>query len=198
MTSRPHDALFNSAFELPADAALLLRSLLPAAIVDAVSWDTLRSERDSFTDSRGADYYGDLLFRAHLRAGRPACIFFLVEHQSTVDPSMPLRMATYQVQLWNRFRKEQHRSRRKAPLPPIIAVLVSHARDGWTAPRSFEGLFDPPVLALPGLAPLVPRCSMVVLDLVHMTNADLQAFSLPRSRGTCCGCCGTRAPRPAC
>jgi hypothetical protein len=132
MTSRPHDAMFKSAFELPADAAVLLRSLLPAAITDAVSWDTLRCDHGSFIDSKGADHHGDLLFRAHLRAGWPECIFFLLEHQSTVDPSMPLRMATYQLQM-----------------------------------------------TLPGLAPLVPRFSMVVLDLVHATNADLQALSLP-------------------
>jgi hypothetical protein len=58
-------------------------------------------------------------------------------------------------------------------------VVVSHAPSGWAVPRAFEGLFDPAMLAVPGLAPLVPQFAMIVDDLAHRTNADLKARSLP-------------------
>jgi len=175
MTSRPHDALFKSGFETPAAATRLLRALLPTAICDAVAWGTLRREHGSFVDARLADRHCDLLFRARLCAGLRGRIFFLLEHQSTRDPAMPLRTAAYQIRVWERCRKERRRDR----LAPVLAVLVSHARGGWTAPCSFEELFEPAVLAVPGLAPLVPRCSMVVLDLARLSDAELQARSLP-------------------
>lgn len=88
---------------------------------------------------------------------------------------MPHRMLSYQLRIWDRCRKERPRAR----LPLVVAVLVSHAPGGWSAPRAFEHLFDPRVLALPGVAALVPRCSMIALDLAHRSDAALQACPLP-------------------
>jgi predicted transposase/invertase (TIGR01784 family) len=175
MTKRAHDALFKSAFEATANAAALLRELVPAAVRAAVVWKTLKGVRGSFIDPRLADRHSDLLFSAQLRTGKPELVYFLLEHQSTSDPSMPLRMLSYQSRIWDRFAKKQRRTR----LPPVIAVLVSHVAGGWTDARAFEELFDPDVLALSGLAALVPRFSMIVEDLTQLTNDDLALRPLP-------------------
>ena len=177
MTSRPHDALFKSAFEAPADAARLLRELLPSAVRDAIAWSTLRREHGSFIDRELADRHSDLLFHVRLRSGRSRNAFLLLEHQSTADSSMPLRSLAYQLQIWNRCRKERRRSRDY--LPPVLAVLVSHVPGGWMGPRAFEEMFDPAVLALPGIDRLIPRCSMPVMDLARLSNTDLLAMPLP-------------------
>ena len=174
MTTRPHDALFKWAFEDPEDAAALLRDLLPPAIRGAIAWASLRAERGSFIDRVLADRHNDLLFSARLRTGEPRRIFFLLEHQSTADADMPRRMLAYQSRIWDRFRRD----RPAAPLPPVIAVLVSHVPGGWTEAISFEELFDPAVLALPGLAGLMPRFSMIAMDLAHLSDADLAAHAL--------------------
>jgi hypothetical protein len=174
MSARPHDALFKSAFESPQDAAALLRAILPRPLREAIAWETLDSASGSFVDLALADHHSDLLFAARLRAGAPSLVYLLLEHQSTADPAMPLRMLSYQARIWGRFRKEQPGAR----LPPIIAVLVSHTPGGWTAARSFEQLLDPEVLAIPGLPALVPRFSMIVDDLAAKSDDDLQARSL--------------------
>ncbi|HEX2688493.1 MAG TPA: Rpn family recombination-promoting nuclease/putative transposase [Kofleriaceae bacterium] len=174
MTPRPHDALFKSAFEAPEDAAALLRELVPPAVRAAVAWETLDGERGSFVDPLLADQHSDLVFSAQLRTGEPALLYFLLEHQSTSDPGMPLRMLSYQNRIWDSFVKEHPRTR----LAPIIAVLVSHVPEGWTAARTFEDLFDPDVMALAGLAALVPRFSLIIDDLMQLTDEDLAARSL--------------------
>jgi hypothetical protein len=178
MTKRPHDAFFKWAFEAPADAAALLREIVPAAVRDEIVWSTLDRERGSFVDRTLADRHNDLLFSAELRDCAPRRIFLLLEHQSTADPAMPQRMLSYQSRIWDRFRTD----RPTAPLPLVLAVLVSHVRGGWAAPRSFEELFAPAMLALPGVAPLVPRLSMLVLDLAHQSDADLAARALAPSQ----------------
>jgi hypothetical protein len=175
MTTRPHEALFRSAFEPPAAAAALLRELLPPAISTAIAWETLADERGAFIDQGLPDRHNDLLFSAQLPAGEPGLAFLLLEHQSTADPAMPQRMLSYQSRIWDRLRRGAPR----AQLPPIIAVVVSHAPDGWTVPRAFEELFDPAMLALAGLAALVPRFAMIVDDLAHRSNADLKGRSVP-------------------
>jgi hypothetical protein len=174
MTPRPHDALFKAAFEAPADAAALLRELLPAALRDLIAWDTLHAESGSFVHPALADHHSDLLFSAPLRTDAPELIHVLLEHQSTADPAMPLRTLTYQTRIWNRSRKNHP----AAWLPPILTVLVSHVPGGWTTSRSFDDMFDPRMLALPGLAASVPRFSLIVDDLASLSNADLEARSL--------------------
>ncbi len=168
LTSRPHDALFEVAFEDPADAAALLRDLLPPALRDAIAWHTLDSERGSFIAPRLADHHADLLFRAGFRSGYPGGVVLLLERQSTVVPALPQRVLAYQVRIWERCRKERPRAR----LPPVLAVLVSHAPGGLVCPHVFEELFEPRVLAIPGLVPLVPRCAMIVLDLAQLSDAE--------------------------
>jgi hypothetical protein len=175
MTARPHDALFKSAFETPAHAAALLRKLVPAALGELIAWDTLNSETGSFVDPRLSDRHSDLVFSVRLHTVTPSLAYVLLEHQSTRDPTMPLRTASYEVRIWHRFRKIY----RAAWLPPILAVLVSHVRDGWTTARTLGELFDPAILASPALAALVPRVPLIVEDLAHRSIADLQAWTLP-------------------
>src|SRR5215510_1902014 len=174
MTPRPHDALFKSRFEAPADAAALLRELLPVALRELIAWDSLHGEPGSFIDPALTDQHSDLLFSARLRTDAAERIHVLLEHQSTTDPAMPLRMLSYRTRVWNRSRKE----RPDAWLPPIIAVLVSHAPGGWTTSRSLGDLFAPSVLAVPGLWASIPRSSLIIDDLAHLSNDDLKARSL--------------------
>jgi hypothetical protein len=174
MTPRPHDALFKSAFEAPADAAALLRELVPPAVRAGVVWETLDGEPGSFIDPLLADQHSDLVFSARLRTGQSALVYFLLEHQSTDEPTMPLRMLSYQNRIWDRCVNQHPRT----PLAPVIAVLISQVLGGWTAARTFQDLFDPDVLALSGLATLVPRFSMIVDDLMQLTDGDLAARPL--------------------
>src|SRR3954447_6898075 len=166
MIPRPHDALFKSSFEAPADAAALLRELFPAALRELIAWDTLHGEPASFVDPALADHHSDLLFSARLRTDATELIHVLLEHQSTADPAMPLRTLSYRTRVWNRC----HKQRPDAWLPPVLAVLVSHVPGGWTSSRTLDDMFDPSVRAIPGLAASIPRSSLIIDDLAHLSN----------------------------
>jgi predicted transposase/invertase (TIGR01784 family) len=175
MTARPHDALFKSAFEVPEHAAAIFRELLPATVCDAIAWDSMAPEAGSFVDPDLADHHSDLLFSVRLRRGdQPAFVYLLLEHQSSNDAAMPLRVLGYLLRIWERFRKEHPGAR----LPPIIPAIVSHAPGGWTAPRALDDLFDPHPSEIPGLELLVPRFSLLIEDLAHLSNEDLKARAL--------------------
>jgi hypothetical protein len=174
MPAPSHALLFHVAFESPEHAAALLREIVPTALGALIAWDTLRCETGSFVDPALTYRQSDLVFSAQLR-NAPSPIFLALEHQSTGDRAMPLRTLSYQVRIWNRFRKAYP----KAPLPPIVVVLVSHARGGWTRARSLGELFDPLVPATPALAQLLPDVPMIVEDLAHRSNEDLQRRMLP-------------------
>jgi predicted transposase/invertase (TIGR01784 family) len=69
MTRKPHDALFKAAFEHPEHAAEFLRVVLPAALVDAIAWSTMKRVSGSFIDPHLDDRHSDLLFSVELHDG---------------------------------------------------------------------------------------------------------------------------------
>ena len=92
--STPHDSLFKLAFSDAASGAALLRVLLPEALTRRVAWSTLKLRSGSFKDRDLAGLESDLIFSAAVD-GREVLFYFLVEHQSTVDPTMAWRLWRY-------------------------------------------------------------------------------------------------------
>jgi predicted transposase YdaD len=86
-----HDTVFKRAFSVPAHAAGEVRSVLPASAVAHFDLSALELVPASFIDAEMAHRHADLLFRAPFD-GQPAYVYFLLEHQSTVDALMPFRV----------------------------------------------------------------------------------------------------------
>ncbi|KIG13782.1 Transposase [Enhygromyxa salina] len=172
MTNTPHDALFKAAFEHPEHARGIFRSILPTTLADAISWDTVTAQPGSFIADDLAATHSDLLFSVQI-AGKPAFLYLLLEHQSTSDFDMPIRMLASLIGMWKRHRKQHG-----GPLPLVVAIVVTHAPDGWNAPVSFHSMFDPPPGSIPGLAELVPDFSLLVVDLNELDDDTLKARAL--------------------
>jgi predicted transposase/invertase (TIGR01784 family) len=95
----PHDRFFRRVFSDPEHAAGELRTVLPAALVARLDWPSLRLLPATFVDPALAELRADLLFSASV-GGREVLVYVLLEHQSSVEPFMPLRLLGYQVRIW--------------------------------------------------------------------------------------------------
>ncbi|AKJ03262.1 Rpn family recombination-promoting nuclease/putative transposase [Archangium gephyra] len=170
----PHDLFARYTFGHPERAAAELRTVLPAHVVSEVDWTSLRREPGSVVDPELRETESDLLFTARLRTGQPLLLYVLLEHQSSVDRWMALRMLRYVVRQVERWRTEHPESSR---LPVIIPLVMYHGVDGaWTAPRRVEELFE-----LPGeqWRTLVPRFEYLLDDLTAEREEALRARSGP-------------------
>jgi predicted transposase/invertase (TIGR01784 family) len=171
VTIKPHDAIFKAAFENPTHAAGLFRDLLPPHLVSSIDWSTLALEPGSFVDPTLGTSHSDLLFSVRLD-GEKVLLYVLLEHQSTNDHAMPLRSLGYIVRIWERDYRDHG-----GPLPLIIALVISHTPDGWTAPVYLHDMITPSP-ALAGVTELVPGFKLLVDDLAHLTNEQLKARAL--------------------
>ncbi|REG30799.1 putative transposase/invertase (TIGR01784 family) [Archangium gephyra] len=172
--SGPHDLFARYTFGHPERAEAELRAVLPAHVVSEVDWTSLRREHGSVVDPELRETESDLLFTARLRTGQPLLLYVLLEHQSSVDRWMALRMLRYVVRQVERWRQEHPESTR---LPVIIPLVMYHGPDGaWTAPRRVEELFE-----LPGeqWRALVPRFEYLLDDLTAEREEALRARSGP-------------------
>ncbi|HZH16716.1 MAG TPA: Rpn family recombination-promoting nuclease/putative transposase [Archangium sp.] len=173
--SGPHDLFARYTFGHPERAAAELRAVLPAHVVSEVDWSSLRREPGSVVDPELRETESDLLFTARLHTGHPLLLYVLLEHQSSVDRWMALRMLRYVVRQVERWRQEHPKSEL---LPIIIPLVMYHGPDGaWTAPRRVEELFDLPEgeAERERWRALVPRFEYLLDDLTAEREAALSA-----------------------
>jgi predicted transposase/invertase (TIGR01784 family) len=173
--SGPHDLFVRFTFDHPERAAAELRAALPSYVVAQVDWSSLRRVPGSVVDVELRETEIDLLFSARLSSGRPVLFYILLEHQSSVDRWMALRMLRYVVRQLEHWRQEHSGGEL---LPVIIPVVLYHGPEGpWTAPLRVEELFDVPS---EGDQPerwraLVPRFEYRVDDLTAQRAEALMA-----------------------
>ena len=162
-----HDALFRATFSNPDRAAELVRSVLPAEVCRLVDWSSLRV--------LGGDRIGkvleerriDLLLAASI-AGRETHLMFLVEHRSTPQARMVLRMLEYMAVLWRSAPESE-------PLVPIVPIVVHHGAMGWTAPRSMRELFDVDPALEAALGERLVSLTLTIDDLARVTPEQIAA-----------------------
>jgi predicted transposase YdaD len=177
----PHDLFVRFTFGHPERAAAELRAVLPAEVVSQVDWSSLRRESGSVVDPELRESQSDLLFSARLHGGQPLLLYILLEHQSSVDRWMALRMLRYVVRQLERWRQEHPESQ---SLPVVVPVVMYHGPEGaWTAPRRVEDLFPLPAEEAQAQLwrTLVPRFEYLLDDLTSEREEALRARVGPPS-----------------
>jgi hypothetical protein len=86
-----HDKLIKQVLGEPENAASFLAANLPAELVRHLDLDSLTVVQTSFIDAQFAQSEADLLFSVTV-ANRPGYVYLLIEHQSSPDGFMMLRL----------------------------------------------------------------------------------------------------------
>ena len=175
MSSTPHDALFTAVFGKPEHAAGALRSVLPAAVAETLDWSTLAPCSGNFVDDLLRKRYGDVLFSIAWRGGGDALLYLLFEHQSTSDRWMAFRLLRYLVRIWERWLDENPEAE---ALPVVIPVVLYHDTKTWTAPVTFEELFEIPDAVRSALGPHLVRFSYLIDDLSLVPDDHLRGRAM--------------------
>ncbi len=170
----PHDALFKNAFSDPEVAASLFKSQLPPPLVAHIDWDSLILVPGSFVDEALSSRHTDLLYRCKL-GGKTALLYLLLEHQSTEDPWMPLRMLRYVLGIWDGWRAECPQAKQ---LPPVIPIVLHHGPKPWATTADLSHLIDIDDELRPHLAPYLPCMRFLLDDLGGLKDEALATRSL--------------------
>jgi predicted transposase YdaD len=170
----PHDKLFREALSNPADAAGLLRAVLPTALANELALDDLQPQPGSFVDEELRLSQSDVLLLTKCR-GRDAYVYVLFEHKSSPDRWAVFQLLRYITRIWERQLAAEPRP---DALAPVIPVLVHHGLRRWTAPLSLHELFDADLLTVEGLAALTPNFTAVLDDLTVLSDEALLGRAL--------------------
>ena len=133
----------------------------------------------------------DLLYKARLKGGGEFYFYILLEHQSTVDHAMPLRLLLYISEIWQEVVRHELRGKagKSFRLPPVFPIVLYNGKQPWTAPRRFCEMVDRHDL----FGDYVPDFRYMLVDVAHyevsklrrIRNAVAGVFLLDRDlRGT--------------
>ena len=94
--------------------------------------ENLMSCTNSFITKRYQGKEADLVYKLKNKE-----VYFLVEHQSTIDNNMPFRMLNYAIcimQEWNRNRK----IKKNTKYPIVVPILIYTGMENWDIPQNFK------------------------------------------------------------
>lgn len=160
---QPHDAFAKAIFAQPERATALFQQHLPPALVQRIDWQTLRLMPTAFVRKELAQTQSDLLFSVQA-SGRELRLYLLLEHQSTPDPWMPLRLLEYMVEVLR-----EHRTKVGQPLPIVVPFVLNQGPEAWTISTRFAAMYGELGDLDAALRPFLLTFEYVLLDL---TRAD--------------------------
>ena len=128
-----------------------LLQMLASQIAEALDFNSVEQVQRSFISDELRTQESDMIFRVPFRNPTPGCeeviIYILIEHQSTVDPSMELRLLSYMTQIWMEERRpwvEGKVPKAEWRLTPIVPIIFYTGTDTWNSPLSLTALMDLP------------------------------------------------------
>lgn len=162
ISTTPHDSFGKDMLSDPLTTGPMLQQHLPAEIVKALQWETLKLEPSSYVKHSLLQLHSDLLFS--IKCGDDeALLYLLIEHQSTVDRLMLVRLLGYMCEIW-----ADHIARNpgaELPLPLLLPFVLHQGPEGWNISVHFEDLFRLPKEMRPAMWDYIPKFRHALLDL---------------------------------
>lgn len=174
-----HDLLIKKALENPVVAQEFLELYLPQEYKDLLDLTTVNPEKESYIEDSLKSKLSDMVFSVRMKTDRidqdteqqdsqshevneSALVYCLVEHQSSSDYWIALRLMKYSLLLL-----ERHASKRNK-LPVVIPLVLYNGKKGYSAPKNIFELF-----VRPDIARRVMTEDYRLIDLQAMHDKDI-------------------------
>ncbi|MDZ4289452.1 MAG: Rpn family recombination-promoting nuclease/putative transposase [Prosthecobacter sp.] len=165
LAAQSNDGYFKAVFSQPEQAAAFFQGHLPAPVAAHIDWSSLTPVPTTFVKRSLQQAHSDLIFSAKA-GGREVLLYLLFEHQTTVDPAMPLRLLNYVLEILNAHEKEHG-----LPLPAVLPFVLHQGPQTWTVSTRFEDLLELPEDLAADLLPYLPKFTHALLDLTQFDPA---------------------------
>jgi hypothetical protein len=154
-------------------------------VTERLDWSTLRHEPTEQVDAELAKRYNDLLFRVNLAGEQPdgrqreAFIEVALEHQSSSDPMMPLKMLGLVLRRTELLRRANPKLERVPIVLPVVLFQGQGKRmTPWRHPQRFSQLLDADELTIEAFRPNIPDFEFVLDDLTVQSRDSLHERQL--------------------
>ena len=115
----------------------LITSFVKEDFVKEITLENIELVDKSFVSEEFLARESDVIYKINLKT-RQVYIFILLEFQSTVDKTIPVRMFSYLFQFYDLLQRDSQ----KGKLPSIFPLLLYSGLEDWTIPTNIKDLID--------------------------------------------------------
>lgn len=167
---KQHDALVKLFLSDLTVAREFLKHYLPHELQSKCDFNSISIEPESYIENDLKRYCSDLVYKVNIDSGKEiesAYIYLLIEHQSTAELLMPLRMLRYQLAIIQKHVDKQAQNVLKLPVVVPI-VLYNGLKSPYPHTPDIADLFEDQALYQQ-----MPVGRFRLIDLTTMSDEEL-------------------------
>ena len=167
-----HDRGYKFLFSHKELVQELIEGFAPSELVADIDFSSLQKENGSFITPAMKKRDSDVVWSAKLKhSDQLIYLYLLLEFQSEVDHSMPVRILQYVAALYDDLNKQQRLSF-KTGLPPVFPVVLYNGQPKWTAKQQMADLY----CNLPDyLKPYQPQLRYYLIDEERVPDEQIDS-----------------------
>ncbi|CAD5269072.1 MULTISPECIES: Rpn family recombination-promoting nuclease/putative transposase [Halomonadaceae] len=181
MVSNHHDTGYKELFSYPEFVQQLVEGFAPAEIARLMDFSTLKSQSGNYITPLFEEKIEDVVWSVNVNwqgVTQEVYLYILLEFQSSVDRTMPVRLMHYAACFYSELLKQKVITPGKG-LPPVFPVVLYNGSERWTASLD---LYDMIMPEPPGLLQVYqPRMRYYLVDEGRYTDEQLGLVQSPLS-----------------
>ena len=144
ITHNPHDKLVKKFLQDRKVASDLLKNHLPAHVLKELDLSKLQATSETAIDEGWKEFHNDIVFHCKTKKGDDTYIYALIEHQSTPDPFMPLRLLRYKLNIVGKYLDAK---KKPDKIPNVVALVIYNGAGTYPYAKDIFSCFQNPALA---------------------------------------------------
>ncbi len=168
-----HDTGYKELFSYPELVQQLIEGFAPAEIADIMDLTTLKLSNGNYITPLFEEKLEDLVWSVNINwqgKQQEAYLYLLLEFQSSVDHSMPIRLMHYVACFYDHLLKNKTTTPGKG-LPPVFPIVLYNGVQRWSAATDIYDMVtpEPPVF----LQPYQPHLRYYLIDEGAYSDTEL-------------------------
>ena len=127
---KKHDKLVKTILKNPEEMAKIINEFLEPSV--EVKSEKLAKYTNSYITQKYKSKEADIVYKLKNEE-----VFFLVEHQSTIDKKMPYRILNYCVDIMQEWVKSK-KMKRQTKYPIVVPIIIYTGIEKWRIPKNFK------------------------------------------------------------
>lgn len=181
MTSQHHDTGYKEVFSYPEFVQQLIEGFIPTEIAQIMDFSTLKNHSGNYITPLFKEKFEDVVWSVEVTwegIKQQVYLYILLEFQSQVDQTMPIRLMHYVACFYDHLLKHRDTTPSQG-LPPVLPIVLYNGSRRWTARQEIYDLIQPEPPAF--LRVYQPHLRYYLVDEGRYTDEELGLNPTPLS-----------------
>ncbi|MCG5534655.1 Rpn family recombination-promoting nuclease/putative transposase [Ectothiorhodospira mobilis] len=145
MASNHHDTGYKELFSYPEFVQQLIEGFAPSELSELMDFSTLKNHSGNYITPLFEEKFEDVVWSVEVTwqgVTQQVFLYILLEFQSVVDRTMPIRLMHYVACFYNHLIKTKVTTARQG-MPPILPIVLYNGSRDWTAEQDIYDMVHP-------------------------------------------------------